>query len=201
MNIYWKVSSGAGRDELLLKTPQVKLATDWSADGRYILYYTIDPKAKADLWVLPLTGDRKPLSFLQTEFNERQGRLSPDGRFMAYVSDESGRWEVYVQPFPASGSMWKISTGGGADPRWRRDGKELYYLAEDRKLMAVEVKTSAGFDPGVPKALFDTRFPAAIEIGHHHAASADGRRFLVQSASEDTAGSAITVVVNWNQKD
>ncbi len=200
-NLFWKVSSGAGRDELLLKTPQAKFTTDWSADGHYILYYAIDPKTKADLWVLPLTGDRKPLPFLQTEFNERQGRLSPDGRFMAYVSDESGRWEVYMQPFPATGAKWTISTGGGADPRWRRDGKELYYLTEDRKLMAVEVKTAAGFDHGIPKALFDTRFPGAIEIGHHHAASADGRRFLVQSASEDTGGSAITVEVNWNQKD
>jgi len=216
-NIYSKVSSGAGRDELLLKTPLPKVISDWSPDGRYILYSANNPKTKADLWVLPLTGDRAPRAppfpFLETEFNERQGSFSPDGRFLAYVSDESGRLEVYVRPFseapsgPPSGpgAKTRISTAGGADPRWRRDGKELFFHGEDRKLMAVEVKAggapSGPLEVGIPKALLDTRFPGQIEVGHHYAPSADGRRFLVQTASEEAGGGAITVVVNWSRKN
>ncbi len=104
-----------------------KMPTDWSRDGRYIVYMDILPKTKFDLWVLPLFGDRRPQPFAQREFNEKQGRLSPDGRWIAYASDETGRFEVYVQPFPASGGKWQITTGGGEQPQLaaRRKGTLL----------------------------------------------------------------------------
>jgi Tol biopolymer transport system component len=104
-----------------------------------------------------MTGERKPVPFLQTEFNEQQAQFSPDAKWIAYTSDESGAPEVYVQAFPALGSKLRISTGGGCQPQWRRDGKELFYVAADRKLMAVDVKTGATFEAGVPKPLFETR--------------------------------------------
>src|SRR5205814_1046544 len=102
-----------------------------------------------------LEGDRKPFPFLQTPFAETLAVFSPDGRWIAYRSDESGNDEVYVQTFPASGGKWPVSTKGGGDPRFRRDGKELFYISSDRKMMAVEVKTGGAFEPGIPKALFD----------------------------------------------
>ena len=114
------------------------------------MYISDDPKTGYDLWVLPLEGDRKPQPYLQTQFRENQGQFSPDGHWVAYTSDESGRLEVYVQPFPAAGGKWQISTNGGENPKWRRDGKELFYLGLDRRLMAVEVKTAPTFEAGLP---------------------------------------------------
>jgi hypothetical protein len=170
---------------------------------------SIEPKTRDDLWALPLTGDRKPIPLLQSEFNEYMGQLSPDGRWLAYASDESGRPEVYVQPFtagaaPGSGKpvagKWPVSTGGGSQPRWRGDGKELFYLA-DRKLMAVEIKISGGgFDHGPAQALFTLRFNP-ISAGHYlyrYVPSADGKRFLVGTEpGESTEAPPLNVVVNW----
>src|SRR5260370_27216602 len=141
-----------------------KSSQDWSADGRFLLYHVIDPKTKFDLWLLPLFGDQKPFPFLQTEFNERDGRFSPDGRWIAYASDESSTWQVYVHSFPASGGKWLVSTNGGYFPAWRRDGKELFYVSADKKMMAVEVKgEGATFERGVPKVLFDMRVRSFID--------------------------------------
>jgi dipeptidyl aminopeptidase/acylaminoacyl peptidase len=196
MDLYQKVSSGAGKDELLLKSSNVKLPTSWSQDGRFIAYYVIDPKTRQDLWVLPLQGDRKPISFLQTEFSEQYPQLSPDGRLIAYQSDESGRNHVYIQPFPATGAKWQVSTAGGTHPKWRRDGKELFYLAPDRKLMAVAVKAGASVEAAAPTPLFETRLqPAGFQ---YYAGTADGQRFLVPTPIEETAASTpATLVVNW----
>src|SRR5439155_18590961 len=118
--------SGAGNDELLLESPLTKNPTDWSSDGRFLMYSVQDLKTGSDLWVLPLGGDRKSFAFLNTKFSETQGQFSPDGRWVAYQSDESGRQEIYVRPFPAAAGQWQISTSGGIQARWRRDGKELY---------------------------------------------------------------------------
>ena len=119
-------------------------------------------KTKDDIWVLPLFGDRKPFPYLQTEFNEQYAKLSPNGQWLAYTSDESKRNEVYVQTFPTPGGKWQISTNGGSRSVWSRDGKELYFLSADGKMMAVERKGSgAKFEAGLPKPLFDVRFPAA----------------------------------------
>jgi len=194
--IYQKLASGAGSDELLFKVYPV-FPTDWSRDGRFIVYQTSDPKTRADLWVLRLSGERQPRPFLQTEFSETQGRLSPDGRWMAYTSNESGNPEVYVQSFPASGAKSKVSTAGGAQPRWRADGKELFYLAADRRLMSVEVKWGAGFEAGVPKALFEAPIPAGQLTRYHYAVTADGQRFLIITPVGDAALQPLTVVVNW----
>jgi Tol biopolymer transport system component len=196
-NVFQRPSSGAGNDELILKSNADKLLDDWSLDRRFIIYDT-NPKGSIDLWVFPMLGDRKPFPFLQTEFNEGQGRFSPNGRWMAYASDETGRWEVYVRPFPASGDKWQVSTNGGADPSWRRDGNELFYIAVDRKLMAVDVKTDSTFHVGVPRALFEPRVSglSPVEARNHYVVTADGQRFLINTLVEE-GSSPITVVVNW----
>ena len=142
-------------------------------------------------------GDRQPRLFLQTEFNEKQGRFSPDGKWMAYASDESGKYEIYVQPFPATGGKWQISTNGGEQPSWRRDGKELYYVAGDKKLIAVTVEPdSLSFRASTPKELFQMH--VGSDFGRNqYAVTADGQRFLVNTLVGETASPQITVMVNW----
>ncbi len=192
---YQKSASGVGQEEILLQSNNRIFPTDWSSDGRFILYRQVDPNTKEDLWVLPFDGDRKPFSFLQTQYNETAARFSPDGRWIAYDSDESGNREVYVQAFP-SGGRWPISTKGGAIPQWRRDGKELFYASpSDGKMMAVEVKTSGTFEPGIPRALFD--LPAVRATRSGYAVAGDGQRFLFVSQIAETAPSSLAVVVNW----
>jgi len=198
-NLYEKPTTGAGKEVLLLKTDLSKSPTDWSADGRYILYTVNDPKTKFDLWVLPLFGDQKPFPFLQTEFNERNGRLSPDGRWMAYYSDESGGdYQIYVQSFPAGGSKFQVSTNGGAFAAWRGDGKELYYLSPDKKLMAVDVKGAGDtFERGVPRPLFDMRVSNFTSAQARFAVTGDGQKFLVNNTIGESTSGPITVVLNW----
>ena len=152
------------------------------------------PTTGNDLWVLPLFGDRKPFPYLQTRFNENGGQFSPDGRWIAYQSNESGRNEVYVAAFPGAGGKRQISTDGGDGPRWRRDGKELFYLAPNNTLMAAAVNgQGASFEVASVTPLFETRrgsgdFPYDV--------SADGQRFLIISAAADARAAGITVVVN-----
>ncbi|HJU61452.1 MAG TPA: protein kinase, partial [Candidatus Binatia bacterium] len=155
--LYRKVSSGAGNEELLVKADVVTNGTHWSHDGKFVIFESSLPKTGSDLFVLPLFGDMKPYPVLATEFNETHGRFSPDGRWLAYVSNESGRNEVYVQSFPASGGKWQVSTTGGAQPQWRSDGKELFYMAPDRRLMAVDVRPQQNFEVGAAKLLFQTQ--------------------------------------------
>ena len=191
--LYQKPATGAGKEELLYETAVVTLPTDWSRDGRFAIFENIAAKTGYDLWVLPLSGDRKPFPFLQTEFGERDGRLSPDGRWLAYDSNETGSYEVYVQAFPGKEGKWQVSAKGGDRPVWRRDGKELFYIAGDSKLMAVDVKTGVQFEHGVPKALFEARTPgyASFDV------APDGKRFLLTNSLEQGANQPMTVVVNW----
>src|SRR6266511_1493521 len=148
--------------------------------------------------VLPMIGDRKHISFLQTSFNEDGARFSPDSHFIAYESDDSGSYEVYVQPFPASGAKWQISSGGGMQPRWRHDGKELFYLAPNKKLMAVDVNLGNGtLEAGVPKVLFQTRVIGYPGPRNSYECSADGQRFLMNSLQSDAGLIPVTVMVNW----
>jgi Tol biopolymer transport system component len=197
-NLYQKPSSGAVNDAQILKTSERKWPSDWSADGRFIAYASASPKTGLDLWLLPMDGERKPVPYLQTPFNEDHARFSSDGRFIAYSSDESGRYEVYVQTFPASGNKWQISAGGGAQPRWRRDGKELFYISPERKVMAVDIKTdSSTFEAGAPKALFQTRLPGYPAPRNYYDVSADGQRFLINNLPEEATSTPISVVVNW----
>jgi Tol biopolymer transport system component len=146
--------------------------------------------------MLPLSGERKPYPFLQSTFNELGARFSPDGKWLAYFSLESGRPEVYVVPFPGPGGKWQVSTGGGTWPRWRRDGKEIFYLSPDNKVMAAEVRASGtSFEIGAAQPLFETRpyrsGGAAFDV------SADGQRFIIEYAGEQPTA-AITLVVNWD---
>ncbi|HJZ82238.1 MAG TPA: protein kinase [Pyrinomonadaceae bacterium] len=198
-NLFQKSSSGAGNEELLLKTDERKSPSDWSKDGRFIIYTNLSQQTKSDLWVFPVTGDQQPFPYLQSTFNEDHPRFSPDGHFVAYDSDESGKFEVYVQTFPASGGKWLVSTNGGAQPRWRRDGKEMFFIAADRRLMAVDVKLEGStFEAGVPKALFQTNVAGYPNPRNVYDVSADGRRFLIITPLEEISSTPITVVTNWN---
>jgi len=156
-----------------------------------------------DLWTVNMQGDRKPVPFANSEFNETQGQFSPDGRWMAYSSDESGRFEVYVRPFPEGAGKWRISTNGGELPRWRGDGKEIFYIAPDRKLMAVPVRAVPGAQPSLtaeaPLALFETHIaPTSQGFNNYpYAAAADGQRFLAITGGVENTDTPLTVVVNW----
>ena len=147
-DLFQKAASGSGQDEALLTNGNTKLVSQWSRDGRFIVYYESNRKNKYEIWVLPMEGpaeERKPVPYLQvSEFSELMAQLSPDGHWMAYTSDQSGRWEVYVRRFPRAERQWIISGAGGEAPRWRGDGKELFFEAQDGKMMAVEVKVAAG---------------------------------------------------------
>jgi dipeptidyl aminopeptidase/acylaminoacyl peptidase len=200
-DLYLKATSGSGGEEPLLKSSGSKLPIDWSADGRFLLYQAPGPKTKYDLWVLPLSGDRKPFPVVQTEFDDVHGQFSPDGGWLAYQSDQSLRPEVYVQAFPKSSGVFQVSTNGGSRPRWRRDGKELFYLSPDNKMMAVEVKpTATGFETGRPRELFQTPVAYAPFVAPTYDVAADGQRFLIDSAFDQHVALPMTVVMNWSPK-
>jgi dipeptidyl aminopeptidase/acylaminoacyl peptidase len=171
---------------------------DWSGDGRLVLYSASDPKTgKTHLWTVTVDGEKKRELITQTQFNELQPQISPDGRWISYMSDESGRYEIYVRPFsvsPQQGGKIKVSEGGGTEARWRRDGKELLYLSGDTKLMAVEVSTTPNFKAGVPQSLFQTRVRRGS--GFQWDISPDGKRFLIATVSAEKSD-AITIVTNW----
>jgi Tol biopolymer transport system component/predicted Ser/Thr protein kinase len=194
---YQKATSGTARDEVLSRPlgepPGLTLVSDWSRDGRYIILAVFTPRTKADVWVMPTFGDRKPFPYLQTEFTEGNARLSPNGQWLAYTSDETKRNEIYVQTFPTPGGKWQVSTNGGERPVWSRDGKELYFIGADGKMMAVEVKAGAKFEAGLPKPLFDSHFPSGLS---RFDVSKDGR-FLMPVQLEQSANAPMTVVVNW----
>lgn len=198
LDLYLKDASGAGQDQLLLQNENPKSPLHWSRDGKLLLYNEFHPKTRGNLWVLPIDGDRKPAAFLQTEFHETRAQFSPDGKWVAYDSDESGRFEVYVRPFPSGASKWKISPAGGVQPRWRSDGKELYYLSPQRELLAVPVK--GAFEAGAPQLLFNANTPGVNpNLPYwHYEVSADGKRFLtITSGEESGSETPVTVVVNW----
>jgi len=197
-DLYWKSSSGAGNEELLYKSSNTKFVTDWSADGRFILYQETAPTTQLDLTTLPLFGDQKPIAVVQTNFNETQGKFSPDGHWIAYVSNESGILQVYVQNFPPAGGKWMVSINGGTMPRWRADGKELFFISPDSKLMAVSVSVNGNyFEAGSLNPLFDVRVPPPITGGTSYSPTRDGRRFLMNALAEESAPLPAVVVQNW----
>ncbi len=206
-NLYEKASNGSGQDELLLPDNSPTYPSQWSRDGRYIVYFEIDPKNKRDIWVLPTEGgpvNRKPIPFLRTEFDEFMGQLSPDSHWMAFTSDRSGRREVYVRPFPPSEGEWTISLAGGQAPRWSGDGKELFFETADGKMTAVPVNRAASgakpfFEPGTPVALFDAHWArAGVDTLFQYDVTADGKRFLIATSGPGAASATpLTVVTNW----
>lgn len=191
-----RTTNGAGQDEILDRSTRLKTSVDWSKDGRYIIEQArADSKTGSDIWVLPLFGDKKPFPYLQTNANEASAKLSPNGQWLAYQSDESKRNEIYVTSFPQPGGKLQISTSGGSFPVWSRDGKELFYVSADGKMTAVAVKTGPKFDAGVPKPLFEVRTDLAA-FGSVYDVSNDGR-FLIPVPVDQGATTPITVVVNW----
>ncbi len=199
-DLYTKPSNGAGGEELLLSTPYGKVPLDWSSDGRYLLYSEADPTTGRDLWALDLTAtDRKPFPVVHTPFEEPIGAFSPDGRWIAYQTTESGRFEIVVQAFPSAAGKWQVSTAGGTQPRWRADGKELYFIAPDRKMMAAAVSVSgATFQAGTLSALFATQTIADgnSNLRQQYALSRDGR-FLIDETVETAMSTPITILLNW----
>jgi len=176
-----------------------KFVTDWSSDGRFILYQETAESSGVDLWALPLFGDQKPIPLMQSNFNESQGRFSPDGHWFAYLSNESGMPQVYVQNFPPAGGKWMVSINGGLLPQWRTDGKELFYYGIDGKLMAVAVKANgSNFEAGSPNSLFDVRLIQGAPTGAAaYAVTHDGKRFLINVLAEESSPSPAVVVQNW----
>jgi serine/threonine protein kinase len=203
--LYAKSAGGGGNEEVVLTyetqhaagidTPNL-VCSDWSADGRYVISSVPQQTTGDDLWLIPMVGDKKPFKFLGPPADQIHANFSPDGHFVAYTSNESGRFQVYVQTFPLSDRKWQVSTDGGYEPRWRGDGREIYYLSEDRKLMAVAVGAGPSF--AVPKTLFQTRVPEGVSSRRtHYVPSRDGQRFLVNTQSGDALPNPITVVLNW----
>jgi Tol biopolymer transport system component len=195
---------GTGPEERLLKSGPAEAIYlwDWSADGRFIVYGVSSPDTKgiADLSILPLDGDRKPHPFLQSSFNKEQAQISPDGKWIAYTSYESGKDEVYVQSFPTPGGKRQISVDGGVQPRWRRDGSELFYVTTRQVLTAVPVKKGVTFDIGPPEPLFRTKIlphgSQSMWFSTFYDVTADGQRFAINGPPEDPTP-PITVVLNW----
>jgi serine/threonine protein kinase len=200
-DLFQKQANGAGSEELQLADKLDKNPSSWSADGKFLLYDARgDPKTKADVWVLPMTaeqsgGPAKSFPFAQTSFNEVNAQFSPDGQWIAYQSDESERFEIYVAPFPGAGGKRQISTAGGAQPRWRKDGKEIYYLAPGGQLTAAAVSVRGHvFDVGAASPLFSLGVTGG---GYLYDVSADGQHFLARTEPAATSMQPLTMVQNW----
>ena len=198
-DIFQKAANGLGATKPILETKnQTKGMDDVSPDGRYALYVWVTGANTAELWALPLFGERKPFAFVQGSFGAYSARFSPNGRYVAYESNETGRFEIYVETFPQPAGRWQISATGGEEPTWRRDGKEMFYLTPDKKLMAVPVSTdSASFQAGIPKQLFQAQLISDTNARNTYAASPDGQRFLMLVPAGEPKTVPITVVVNW----
>jgi hypothetical protein len=197
-DIYQKSADGTGPEELLIEGRRGEQASinDWTPDSKTILFGPID-----NIWSFPLDRNRKPSPLFERGFPTRNPQVSPNGRWIAYGSNESGKFEVYVQRFPPSSGKWQISTTGGDEPQWRRDGKELFYLATDNRIMAVDVKAeSTDFHAGVPKPpLFEIHGTPARRR-NHFVVTANGQRSLAVLPLEQTHSSPITVVTNWMEQ-
>jgi serine/threonine protein kinase/Tol biopolymer transport system component len=201
-NLFRKRSSGAEGEQPLSRSPDIQIVTDWSRDGRWLLYYEISPQTQRDLWILPATPDGNGLSeatpkpYLRTQFNEVWGRFSPEipPRWVAYQSDDSGRLEIYIQSFPEPHGAIRISTAGGEYAQWGADASELYYVSADNKLMAVSLKIGANsVEPSTPRELFPI---STLQVAGSPY-NPDGQRFLVRATPPGQAAPSLTVIVNW----
>jgi Tol biopolymer transport system component len=195
-NLFWQLADGSGGLERLNTGEYIQVPMSWSSDGRLLAFMEVNSATGVDIWVLRL-GERKAEPFLRTPFNEGAPRFSPDGRWLAYISDESGRYEVYVQPYPGPGGKWQISTEGGTEPVWNPNGRELFYRSGD-KMLAVDITTQPGFAAGNPRMLFEGPYELSpVQIAQYDV-SPDGQRFLMLKPSEqEAAPTQINVVLNW----
>ena len=197
-HMYQMAASGADQESMLLGSADLAFPEDWSRDG-WLVYNRLS-KTGWDIWAFNF-AERKSRPILEEPSNQLQARLSPDGRWLAYASNESGVWEVYVQPFPEGRGKWHVSPGGGSQPIWRRDGTELFYVAADDRLVAVPIRGIDTFAFGVSQPLFATRIPAVLApFRTNYAVSTDGQRFLVNNATPEAAPAPITIAVNWQEK-
>jgi eukaryotic-like serine/threonine-protein kinase len=190
-NVFWRAADGSGAEERLTTSDHPQRPQSFSADGKFLAFVDVDPSTGDDLWLLPLDGDRKPVVFLKTPFNEGQAQFSPDGKWIAYTSNESGRNEVYVTPFPRPGGKLQISIDGGSQPTWSPAGRELFYRKED-KLLAVLVETKVGLTAGKPSVLFEGKFVGGYDP------TPDGQRFVMMRSNEaQSAPKQINVLLGW----
>ena len=207
-SVFWKPADGSGNEEQLTRSEYGTSPDSWSPDGHFFLFHELHPGSGSDMWIQPFpqgagnsgSTSEKPYPFLQTPANEQEAHLSPDGHWVAYISDESGRFEVYVRPFPGSGGKRQVSTGGGSEPRWSPSGKELFFRAGD-KMMAADVVTQPGFSAGTPRLLFQGQFVAPSTPLGTSDFSPDGQRILMMQAqsaeSQAAPATQINVVQNW----
>jgi len=195
-DIYIMDSRGTGDATLIWQDRTYKVATDWSRNGRTLIVQRLSRETTWDLWALPLDGHADPFPVADGKFTEVQGRLSPDGHWIAYSSDETGKPQIYVQPFPGPGAKQRVSSVAGTEPFWREDGKELYYLTLDGDLMMLTMDTSSGLHSGTPRPLFHPEISGNYQTRNRYCPSADGQRFLLLATG--TPGLApTTVVLNW----
>jgi eukaryotic-like serine/threonine-protein kinase len=198
-NLYQKASAGTGVEELLVKSNVSKWPVDWSRDGRFILYQVDDPKTHTDIWVLALTGERRPFQLLGTEFVERNARFSPEGRWVAYASNETGQFEIYVLSFPDSSVKRRISINGGDRPVWRGDGMELFYVMPGGELMAAPMKANPGLEVGAAKRILGavSLEPSSVVTWTNYDVAAEGQQFLAAISVKRTSPAPITIIMNW----
>ena len=190
-----ETGDGSGPEESLTASDRMKMVTSFSPDGRHLAFQEL-----GDIWVLPLQGERKPQPFLKTPFTEGDAKFSPDGRWIAYNSNETGSSEIYVQPFPGApsgpGGKWQISTRGGVEPVGARNGRQLYYRSEE-KMMAVAVEAAPSFAASKPKVVFEGRYLASPGNYAYYDVSPDGQRFLMIKTDETAAATQLHLVVDW----
>jgi Tol biopolymer transport system component len=196
--LFWKPFDGSGKEQMLYATRKsAQQPYSWSSDGKLLVYQDTAPATGQDVWVLPMEGDRQPRPILQTPASELDARLSPDGRWLAYASDESGRYEVYVQPFSGSGGKWQISAEGGREPVWAHNGREVFYRSGE-KMMAAAVVTQPTFQTAPPRLLFQGPYEGTNTISPNYDVTADDQRFLmVQQSDQRSRATDFSVVLNW----
>jgi len=201
-NLYEKPAERPGAEQVLFESNENKFAMGFSGDGRYLLYRNTGPNTDWDLWALPLTGDKKPFPVVQSPAQEMIGEFSADGKWVAYQTNESGQFEIYVQSFPEPTTRMQISTAGGSQPRWRRDGRELFFIGLDGRLMSTSIAVNANhfLDAGTPVPLFATHTAGGAVPSpqkQQYAVSADGQRFLLNAIPEDAVSAAVSLILNW----
>jgi hypothetical protein len=192
--IYVKHADGSGSQEFVADFGDILAnPSDWSRDGKYVLI-----RKGTEVWYLTWP-ERTAKPLMQVKWTVRNAQFSPDGRWVAYASNETGNMEIYVSPFPAANSKWQVSTAGGEEPRWRQDGKELFYVSPEGKMMSVEVKTGASFEAASPVALFQThrRRPISALDVFSYDVSSDGQRFLIATKVDEGASAPLSIFLNW----
>jgi Tol biopolymer transport system component len=203
VNLYWKPVNGSGPEEVLVESDHQLQPFSWSADGKLFAFQELHPTNGLDIWVLPMDADGRPHPFLRTAHHEAHPTFSPDGRWLAYVSDESGRWEVYLRPYPGPGPVVQVSTEEGYEPLWSPGGREIYYRRHRGDQVMV-----VSFDPeepsprvGKPQLLFEGSYAGGVMYGRRYDLASDGKRFLmVREAEPPPPPTQYNIVLNWHQE-